>query len=162
MLRRKSRLVAVALMVTPVGIAADLASASPTQPAVTCSNTATPPTISGKPLNLTGIYSWTQGTFYVRQAGTCVYLMGQSLRDANGAPGKGFTTIFVGGVSGVAPGIKLSGIWSDVPYGQVGGHGSIVWSVREVANVPVLTAVTSSGGWGASELRRVKTVAVHG
>lgn len=161
MSRRVGWLVALTL-VTLFGVAAESASALTTRPAVACSNAATPPTVGGKPLNLTGIYSWTQGTFYVRQAGTCVYLMGQSLRDANGPPGKGFTSIFVGGLSGRAPRIRLSGIWSDVPYGQIGGHGSIVWGVRDVANVPVLDVLRSSGGWGASEIRRVKKVAVHG
>jgi hypothetical protein len=131
--------------------------------AINCSNSAAPPTLAGKPLNLTGIYSWRRGTvagtFYLRQAGTCLYMMGQSNRDANGPPGRGFTTIFIGGI---ASNLTVSGLWSDVPYGQVTGHGTLVWKIREVKHKLTLNAVRSTGDWGATEIVRQKSVSVEG
>lgn len=118
---------------------------------VVCSNRAAAPKLAGKPVSLTGIYSDSRqfGRFYVRQVGTCVYLMGQSNADANGPAGKGFTTIFTGGI---AANLTLKGIWSDVPYGDVTGAGTILWKISEPSGVATLTVLQSSGGWGANQL----------
>jgi hypothetical protein len=151
-------LVAGAVLVVWVEAAAP-ASASGAPTAVACSNAATAPRFGGKTVDLTGIYSWTQGTFYVRQAGTCVYLVGQSLRDANGPPGKGFTSVFVGGIR---RDLHVAGVWSDVPYGQVGGHGNLVWLVKRVGGTIHLTEVSGSG-WGASDIVKTsKKVTIQG
>ncbi|HEU5372362.1 MAG TPA: hypothetical protein VFU51_08245 [Gaiellaceae bacterium] len=83
--------------------------------------------------------------------GTCVYVMGQSHADANGPAGKGFTTIFIGGI---VANLTVKGIWSDVPYGDVTGSGTIVWKISEPGSVATLTVLTSSGGWGANQLVR--------
>lgn len=154
MKRIRIRFRTLALFAAAVAVAATLAqtiTASTIPAKVVCSNRAAPPKLAGRPVALTGVYSWQLGTFYVRQVGTCVYLMGQSNADANGPAGKGFTSIFIGGIT---RGLTVRGLWSDVPYGDVTGSGTIILRISEPNGIPTLTVVKSTGGWGANQLVR--------
>ncbi|HZT93248.1 MAG TPA: adenylate/guanylate cyclase domain-containing protein [Gaiellaceae bacterium] len=123
--------------------------------AVSCSNTAAAPKLDGARLDLTGVYRWPALPgfhFYVRQAGTCVYEMYQ-YRGGQGSIAGTFT-------GGIEPNLNIAGIWSDVPYASIQGHGRLVQRVTKVAGKLVLVAVSDTGGWGADNVVQVKRVAV--
>jgi hypothetical protein len=151
-------LLAIAAVAAAVLAVATLAHGSATatrsaRPSVLCSNHAAAPKLAGKRVTLTGVYRWRLGTFYIRQVGTCLYLMGQSNADANGPAGKGFTSIYIGGIT---PGLTVKGIWSDIPYGEVTGSGTVVLRITEPHGIPNLTVLSSTGGWGADQLVRTR------
>jgi class 3 adenylate cyclase len=125
----------------------------PSPVAVSCSNTAVAPKFDGARLDLTGVYKWDAVPgfyFYVRQAGTCVYEMYQ-YRGRQGPIAGTFT-------GGIEPNRNINGIWSDVPYATIQGHGRLVQRVSKVGGKLVLVAVSDTGGWGADDVVLVKKV----
>jgi len=144
----------VLVLITLVAFAGNqTVAAVTTPPPITCSNHGVPPKSAGHPVSIGGVYTWTLGTFYVRQVGTCVYLLAQSKADANGPAGKGFTSVFVGGI---ARDLTVRGLWSDVPFGQVTGAGTLVWKISQANGTVTLSIVHSTGGWGATQIVRTK------
>ena len=59
--------------------------------------------------------------------------------------------------------LDLDQFWSDVPYGQVGGHGKVVLAVKTVKGKIHLIKVGGSQEWGASDLVKTpKKVPIQG
>lgn len=143
-------------------VAAPAATASTT--AVECSKDDPEPPMGSQPYDLTGKYlDDGGGSYYIRQAGTCLYFLGQSPRDFNGPPGAGFTNVFIGGITaGLGNTLVVTGIWSDVPYGDVTGHGALGWSVRRSTTGFVFTTVVNPDGFGSTILTENQPVTPGG
>ena len=147
-------------------VAPSVAAPAPTEStaAVACSKDDPEPPMGSQPYDLTGKYlDDGGGAYYIRQAGTCLYFLGQSPRDFNGPPGAGFTNVFIGGITaGLGSTLVVTGIWSDVPYGDVTGHGALGWSVRRSTTGFVFTTVVNPDGFGSTILTEQQPVTPGG
>jgi class 3 adenylate cyclase len=164
LLRRRRMLASALVGVVAAAVAVPLfalGSGNPhttqTGAAVSCSDTAAPPNYEGAPLDLTGVYKWPSVPgfyWYVRQAGTCVYSMYQDTHRQLAIAGT-----FTGGIE---PNLTIPGIWSDVPYATIQGHGRLVWKVSHAGAKLALVVVYATAGFAADKVVLVKKVTPQG
>jgi hypothetical protein len=142
------------------------ATSSPS-PAATVSGSEAPPppaacasidlrTPNGDAVLLTGRWrSPDAGTYYVRQAGSCVWIVG--LSEDTGPPGgtgsSGWTNAFLGTLKSD---FTLHGEWADVPWGRATGVGEVSYRM-DFADVDgqegiSLWVTDASGGFGTGFL----------
>ena len=128
---------------------------------VICSNFGQPPTLGGTAVNLTGTYRAAEGDlFYIRQDGTCVYILGMSPADATNKAGALGTNVTVGALrQDPSAGLVIEGLWSDVPYGQISGVGTIQWQVtRSSAGIHLHNTNRTydiTGTWSTPDLDQI-------
>ena len=155
--RSASNAVAAAVAVPLFALGSGNPHTTQTGAAVSCSDTAAPPNYEGAPLDLTGVYKWPSVPgfyWYVRQAGTCVYSMYQDTHRQLAIAGT-----FTGGIE---PNLTIPGIWSDVPYATIQGHGRLVWKVSHAGAKLALVVVYATAGFAADKVVLVKKVTPQG
>jgi hypothetical protein len=114
--------------------------------AVACSSQL-PSTVLGKPGSLTGTWRGSSGgTYWIRQAGNCVWWYGES------AGGGDFTNVFFGTISSSGPTSTIVGVWADVPKGRSENLGSLILGVTSTSSI--VTKAASGGFNRAFSLKR--------
>jgi hypothetical protein len=96
----------VAAAVVVLALAAD--GATRTAESVTCSSTAVPKDLTGKPIALTGIWAAEDGRYRLRQVGSCLWWVGNT-RSSN---------VFFGNIFQST----ITGAWADVLTGKSGSR----------------------------------------
>ena len=110
-------------------------------------------TPTGEGLQLTGLWrSPDGGTYYLRQAGSCVWFVG--LSGDTGAPGRTGTSEWTNAFFGTLQSdFTLRGEWADLPWGRDTGVGELTWGINfaDVAGQEAVTlevtAATSGIRW---------------
>lgn len=97
---RTAKVAAVAL----VALAVASAGGADTADSVTCSSTVRPADAFGRPIDLTGHWEASDGTYTLRQIGSCLWWVGRE------------TNVFFGTIFGSS----VSGVWADVSTGASG------------------------------------------
>lgn len=96
--------------------------------------------VAGKPLDLTGVWKTNQGTYYLRQIGTCVWWYGQSSSSGTWAH------VFFGRIAGPA----VRGLWSDVPAAAIRQSGTLALKIDVSGAAPTLVRTAQTGNFGDS------------
>lgn len=99
-------------------------------------------TVAGAAVDLTGKWGTTQGTYYIRQLGTCVWWSGSS------ASGASWAHVFFGQISGAT----VSGVWADVPSATIRQAGTL--KLRIGTGGATLTRLAQTGNFGDAEWTR--------
>ncbi len=110
-------------------------------------------TPTGEGLQLTGLWrSPDGGTYYLRQAGSCVWFVG--LSGDTGAPGRTGTSEWTNAFFGTLQSdFTLRGEWADLPWGRDTGVGELTWGInfadvagQEAVTLEVTAATSAFGG----------------